>query len=157
MERSLGSKWDAHIAPCVHEAGHAVIAHVLGARVIGMIVNHDGSGESKIETAEPRAEVHIRLAGYIAELRYCESVGDCPSDRHPSLSRSDDNERAWVAAQEACAGDLSAASALLNEARGTVTTTVTEEWARIERIALALSGTGRLTSGPLSDIFNPDV
>lgn len=144
------------MAPCVHEAGHAVIAHLLGASVAGIVVNDDGSGESKIGHAKPRISVHIRVAGYIAELRYCGLVGDCPADRHPSLSTSDDNERAWASAQETCPGNLVAASALLSEAKETVATMVADEWSRIERVALALvnSPNGRLMSGPLAALLD---
>ena len=38
------AQWDASTAPCVHEAGHAVIADVLHATVVGLWVDPDGSG-----------------------------------------------------------------------------------------------------------------
>jgi hypothetical protein len=78
-------------------------------------------------------------------LRYCELVGGCPADRHPSLSTSDDNERAWEQAKVACPGNLAQASRLLAEAKDAATTMVAEEWARIERLAVALcSSPGRI-------------
>jgi len=67
--------WNERLAPCVHEAGHAVIAHALGVQVISLITNPDGSGQSLIKEADPRTEVKIRVAGVISELRYCELVG----------------------------------------------------------------------------------
>jgi hypothetical protein len=63
-----------------------------------------------IRSPNAEVEVRIRVAGYPAKAHYCELVGDCPPERHPSLSNSDDRERAWSAAQEARPGDLLAAS-----------------------------------------------
>jgi hypothetical protein len=145
------------MAPCVHEAGHAVIGHLLGARVayVRIAGGGAGSGDSLIGTDEPRISAHVRVAGYPAELRYCEMVGDCPADRHPMHSAHDDNERAWASAQEACPGDMAAAVALLAEARETVRGMVTQEWGRIERVARALfdSPDGVIHSGPLSELL----
>jgi len=142
------------MAPCVHEAGHAVIAHLLGARVAHVRIAGGGvgSGDSLIGTEEPRISVYVRVAGYPAELRYCEMVGDCPADRHPIHSAHDDDERAWASAQEACPGDIAAAAALLTEARESVGMMVAQEWGRIERVARALfdSPDGFLQSGLLS-------
>jgi hypothetical protein len=146
--------WNERLAPCVHEAGHAVIAHALGVQVISLITNPDGSGQSLIKEADPRTEVKIRVAGVISELRYCELVGGCPPDRHPTLSTSDDNERAWAAAKELCSGSLAAASTLLVNMQSDVETMVAGWWSRIERVAIALCEAGRLTSQPLADLLN---
>lgn len=102
-----------------------------------------------------RVSVHVRVAGYYAELRYCELVGGCPADRHPTLSVHDDNERAWASAQETCSGDLPAASRLLAEARATVEERVSEEWSRIERVAIALyeSPDGFLRAGRIAELL----
>src|ERR1039458_3153454 len=128
----LGTSWNERMAPCAHEAGHAVIAHALGARVAHVRIADGGagSGDSLISTDDPRTSVHVRVAGYPAELRYCEMVGDCPADRHPMHSAHDDNERAWALAQKVCPGDLAAAAALLAQARETVGKMVEREWDR---------------------------
>jgi hypothetical protein len=150
------------MAPCVHEAGHAVIAHILGARVAHVRVADGGvgSGDSLISTVDPRISVQVRVAGYPAELHYCEMVGDCPADRHPMHSAHDDDERAWALAQEVCPEDLAGAGALLEQARETVGKMVEREWDRIERVARALfdSPDGILHIGPLSELLGaPDV
>lgn len=98
----------------------------------------DGAGESRIRKAEPRTEVHIRSAGFAAEMYYCELVGGCPAERHPSLSKDDDDQLAWAAAQEACPENLAEASALLAQARSGVAAMVIDEWERIERLGMAL-------------------
>lgn len=72
-----------------------------------------------------------------------------------TLSVHDDNDRAWASAQEACSGDLPAASRLLAEARATVEERVSEEWSRIERFAIALyeSLDGRLRARRIAELL----
>ena len=124
-----------------------MIAHAFGVPSIMMTVNfQDGAGESRIRTAEPRTEVHIRSAGFVAEMHYCELVGGCPAERHPSFSKDNDDQLAWAAAQEACPDNLAEASALLAEKRSGVEAMVIDEWGRIERLAIAL---GRRPTGTI--------
>ena len=149
------------MAPCVHEAGHGVIGHLVGARVANLRVDARGvgSGESLIAADDPRTKVLVRVAGLAAELRYCEMVGDCPADRHPTHSAHNDNERAWASAQEACHGHMAAATRLLAESRETVTTMVAQEWGRIERVALAIFNKPDriLKNGPFLELMDkPD-
>ena len=128
----LGPGWSERIAPCVHEAGHAVIADVLGGVVAFVqVARGDGSGESNIRIEDPRNEAIGRLAGSAAERRYNDLVGGCPPDRHPELSDHDDRDRALAAAQRACPGDLLAASDLLAESRTKAEVMVQAEWDRI--------------------------
>src|SRR6202789_3058926 len=101
------------MASCVHEAGHAVIANLLGGRVAFVMVAPDGSGESMTSLPDPRREVIGRLAGRAAEQRYWDRMGGGPEECHPSHSDAHDREAAWVSAQQACPGDLAAASELL--------------------------------------------
>jgi len=133
-----------------------VIGHVLGARGVGVVTNGAGSGETIIGYTEPWISVHIRVARFPAELRFCEIVGDCPADRHPVHSTHDDNERACASAQEACREDIATASAILAEARDTVRTMVAQEWPRIERVALAVynSPDGILKSRPVAELLD---
>jgi hypothetical protein len=129
------------MAPCVHEAGHAVIAHVLGGRIghVRIASEADGSGDALIEGIdEPRTKLIVRLAGLPAERRYCEMVGDCPTYRDPMYSAHDDKERAWILAREIYPGDTLKASNLLKASRATAQTLVQEKWDRIELVAIAL-------------------
>ena len=107
------------MAPCVHEAGHAVIAHLLGGRVAFVMVAPDGSGESNISLPDPRREVVGRLAGRAAEQRYWDQMGGGPAECHPSHGDDHDREAAWTAALRACGGDPATASELLERSRGT--------------------------------------
>lgn len=104
------------LAPCIHEAGHAAVAELLGMRIVYMQTSEDGSG---VTTPSPVGSVHltgaagdrrqiqIAVAGTAAEVRYCDLVG-YPDDPgfHPMHGRHGDGERAWRAAQSACNGDL---------------------------------------------------
>jgi hypothetical protein len=109
-----------------------------------------------IKESEPRTELRIRLAGFLAESRYWELVPSCPVGRYPSLSTSDDEERACAAASKLCIGNLGAASKLLLDLQATTETMVAGWWSRIERVAVALweSPTGNLTGQPLMDLLN---
>jgi hypothetical protein len=128
------------MAPCVHEAGHGVIGHLVGARVANLRVEARGvgSGLSLIAADDPQTSVLVGVAGLPAEQRYCDMVGDCPADRAPVHSAHDDDERAWAAAQEACPGDKAAASVFLADSRERVDALVVENWDRIVRVARAL-------------------
>ncbi len=144
------------MAPCAREAGHAVIAHSLGVPVMGMTTDPNGSGACHIGRSEPQVGVLIAVAGYFSELRYCELVGGCPANRHPNLSKSDDDQRAWAAAQEAFPLDVAGASRFLAETRATVPATVIEYWSHIERVALGMfqSPNGILKSQPLRSLLD---
>lgn len=98
----------------------------------------DGSGESRIGKADPRTEVHIRLAGFAAEMHYCDLVRGCPAERHPVLAKDHDDQRAWAAAQEAFPDNQGEASLFLTDSRRAVENMVIQEWERIERLATAL-------------------
>jgi hypothetical protein len=136
----LGSTWDELMAPCVHEAGHGVIGHLVGALVVHLRVDPPGlgTGDTCIKPDGPLMDVLVRVAGRAAEERYCEMVGDCPADRRPMHSAIDDNEKALEAAKELCLGDIAAARNLVDQSRKIVATLVVEEWPRIERVALGL-------------------
>jgi hypothetical protein len=124
--------------PCIHEAGHAVVAHLLDCRVAFVLVARDGSGESRIAATEPRCEVVGRLAGRIAEERYWDRTGGGPAECHPAHADTHDREAAWAAAQLACEGDLRAAHELLEESRATAAEMVDAEWTHIENVARAV-------------------
>lgn len=140
MSESLGFTWRSRMAPCVHEAGHAVIAHALGGTIAHVRVSLDGEGrgDSFISLPNPSDQVIGRLAGLPAEQRYCDFVGDCPPDRNPSLSAHNDKEGAWDAARQAFPDDLRAASELLAQSGDTAREMVDSQWDRIQRVALAL-------------------
>ncbi len=138
MTDRLASTWGERMAPCVHEAGHAVIAHVLGGRVAWVRVAPDGSGDAHIALPDPRGQVVGRLAGRPAELHYWDLVGGGPAECHPSRSDTDDRAEAWAAAQRACPGDLAAASELLAKSAETAAEMVEAHWSRIESVAQAV-------------------
>jgi hypothetical protein len=147
------------MAPCVHEAGHAVIAHVLGGRVrhVRIDTEADGSGDSEIGGIEDlRTKLIVRLAGLPAERRYCEMVGDCPTDRDPLYSAHDDKARAGVLAREVYPGDTAKASKLLKASRATAQTLVQEKWDRIESVAIALyeSTDNMIKASQFRDLMN---
>jgi hypothetical protein len=144
---------------CIHEAGHAVIAHSLGVFVRDMWVDFGpGSGVCNTDPTDHRTSVHIRLAGPIAELHYWDQVGGGPADRHPMHSAHDDNKEAWEEAQAAHPGDPAAAKRLLREAQTTVGVMVPERWELIARIATAASMTtnGILKHRPLMELMDAD-
>lgn len=148
--------WNERLQPCIHEAGHAVVAHGLGVDVFDLWVNFGhGSGVCNSGLTDHQTSVHVRLAGSVAELHYWNQVGGGPADRHPMHSAHDDNEKAWAEAQAAFPGDTAAASRLLDEAKTAVPVLVVENWGRIERVATAASQTtnGILKHRTLMDLL----
>ena len=64
MPTSLGREWNERMAPCVHEAGDAVVGHRFVARVIGASVQGDASGHALVgKTRELLARLTSWLFG----------------------------------------------------------------------------------------------
>ncbi len=144
--------WSNTLAPCIHEAGHAVVAEALGMRIVHMQVSEDGSGvttpsphgsEHLIGEAGAHREAQIALAGTAAETRYCNMVGypDEPG-YHPVHGRHGDRERTWRAVRECCEGDDGRASRLLSELRVVVDELVARNFDVITILAIALEAAG---------------
>jgi hypothetical protein len=108
----------------VHEAGHAVVAHVLGVRVIKATINDSdafvrhrrlfrgGQPPSPFPSTRNRARAEkyciIAMAGDIAERRFnpARQPGDEQDRRHVQtligfFERSNDHGTKWIAALEA--------------------------------------------------------
>lgn len=150
-------RWDERLAPCIHEAGHAVIAHTLGVQVIDLHVNFGpGDGVCNIALTDLRTSIHICLSGPSAEMHYFEGADGCPAERHPLHSATTDRKQAWERAQLVYPGNLGAAQRLRNEARDVVAVMVEDHWERIERIGLAASQTpdGVLRHGTLRRLLD---
>jgi len=75
----------------IHEAGHAVIAHVGGLRVGNVRVRGDGSGFCHFEGEDEMALISADLAGVFAEL-----AGGASVERQEALSHSSDILQARV-------------------------------------------------------------
>jgi hypothetical protein len=138
MTEALGSTWDERMQPCVHEAGHAVVAHRLGGRVAFVMVAPNSSGESRTTITEPEREVVGRSAGRLAEQRYWHLTGGAPAECHPMYGDTDDRARAWEAAQLAYPDDVGAATALVQQSCVTAAEMVDADWDLIRAVARAV-------------------
>ena len=145
------------MAPCIHEAGHAVVAHLLGICIDCVLVTPEGAGETRlaekgtIPLSPPdsdRREIQIALAGEIAETRYCEIVGlpETPG-QHPRWGRDQDNHRAHMVSVKTVGGDYERAQELITDLRPRVEVEVERNWDQIVQLANDLYRDGNL-SGP---------
>lgn len=75
----------------IHEAGHAVIAHVGGLRVGTVRIRGDASGSCEYEGEDAMALISADLAGVFAEL-----AGGASVERQEALSHSSDVLQARV-------------------------------------------------------------
>jgi hypothetical protein len=75
----------------IHEAGHAVVAHVGGLRVGNVRVRGDGSGSCHFGGVDEMALISADLAGVFAEL-----ADGASSERQEALSHSSDILQARV-------------------------------------------------------------
>jgi len=62
---STASRWDV----CVHEAGHAVIACVLGYPLVQIVIGAEGERRGVVRFSRPCEDPHVLLAGIVAEER----------------------------------------------------------------------------------------
>jgi hypothetical protein len=157
MAGELGDQWDERMAPCVHEAAHAVIAADLGVFVFEVVVAGDGEGAMTPDVCSDEQQVYTALAGSAAEMRYCKLVGFPPDPgRRPEVGRWGDHEHAWAAAQRARPDDIWEARDFLANARVTVDQKVETLWESIVRLALELYRKSSISGDNLyRTIFGP--
>jgi uncharacterized protein (UPF0147 family) len=79
----------------IHEAGHAVIAHVAGLLVVTVRIRGDASGSCEYEGEDEIALISTDLAGVFAELAHGASI-----ERQEALSHSSDILQARVRMDE---------------------------------------------------------
>ena len=145
---AIAPPWDIELAPAIHEAGHAVMAHILGMKIDRVTVRKDGSGETvpdpfgslalnRFESAV--REIRIALAGPAAETRYCVLVGypDNP-DHHPDASNDHDTRRARRAAMGVSSDDEMRAFSLIDSLRAQVDEATGPNWDVIVRCGFAI-------------------
>ena len=160
---ALTPPWNERVAPAIHEAGHAVMAHVQGMNVTRLFVRTDGSGEMEISPigsvllhGEESAirQVQVALAGAAAEYHYCELMG-YPDDVgcHPMFGKEHDEQRAWRAAQDGCAGDMERAQQMVQGSRIDVDQATLRNWGVIVELAEAVLREGNLSGAALTQFL----
>lgn len=144
------------MAACIHESGHAVIAHWLGVHVCCVSIAKDGSGKADVADHDACAAIPIAFSGGIAEEQYCEIAPPPSAERSPYHHKHDDKQRAWKAAQTLCPDDLQQASELMGMLQLVAKGEVTRKWEAISRLAIAVYDEGFLSGPALYRVFGSE-
>ena len=131
------------IEAAFHEAGHAVIAHMLDVAVQRVTLKRAITAPRRITARTPWKRALVSLAGPAAEDRF---VGYPPAE-HPALWRS-----AWAKDARNAASHLGAIDGDVAAAHREAVRLVREHWDAIARVAVALSEHGEL-SGDEVDVL----
>ncbi|MFI5399217.1 MAG: hypothetical protein ACHQ9S_27115 [Candidatus Binatia bacterium] len=126
-----------------HEAGHALVAYLLGAEVAVACVRPDGSGE--VTFAAPMVDADralVDLAGPLAHnIHLCPNGGTITYE--PGRGTSDFESYAAMSKSLACSDDLAVAA---------VTRVLESFWPEVSAIAAALLSKGALTGVEVAHI-----
>jgi len=150
--------WTAYRALRIHEAAHAVIAHHLGAKVLGISPEDDGGARAWVAPVDHRTGIIISLAGARAEQHYgdLENRPEVPWT-HPSTGSQHDEQLARDHAYALCGDSTVAVEELIAGLRSEAEMIVNDSsvWTVIERVADAVPASGKLMGWDLFNVMDP--